>query len=468
MNESNSSNNTTTSGNNSFLTLVERFLQTGNDGSPYSERMQKDMRRTILAFKTFSDDIVKTDKTLSFEKVVDLFLQTGNEGQPYSERMQKDMSRTILSFQKFLTKPKTEEPKAEVPAVNVPQVNQMTPQVLQVSQQHESAKAPKQQVEQDTRYEIVNGRAIYPTVPDEYMTKAPEKQYVDYGGLDFEIRSHIESGRNLLIEGHSGIGKTQKVEEISAELGIPKVTLMCNEGTKISHIKGHIEMDGSMTPFRLGALPTAIECANKHPTKMCIIYIDELALLTQQMQGILNETLDFRKSVTIENLGITYKLEEGAKLIVIASTNPSSYGGRNPINGDLNSRFDVKVVANPTVDQVEKIVDWGNVPDNLRKGMLGMYEQLASASHTDEVDYTYSPRDLDGNIQQLIDNFKLTNEEISEDDSMFNTTAFTAIVNHIYAKFRAEPDSHKRTVAKIIRSCTAIDLSGEETVTPEN
>lgn len=166
MNESNSSNNTTTSGNNSFLTLVERFLQTGNDGSPYSERMQKDMRRTILAFKTFSDDIVKTDKTLSFEKVVDLFLQTGNEGQPYSERMQKDMSRTILSFQKFLTKPKTEEPKAEVPAVNVPQVNQMTPQVLQVSQQHESAKAPKQQVEQDTRYEIVNGRAIYPTVPD--------------------------------------------------------------------------------------------------------------------------------------------------------------------------------------------------------------------------------------------------------------------------------------------------------------
>ena len=430
--------------------------------------MQKDMRRTILAFKTFSDDIVKTDKTLSFEKVVDLFLQTGNEGQPYSERMQKDMSRTILSFQKFLTKPKTEEPKAEVPAVNVPQVNQMTPQVLQVSQQHESAKAPKQQVEQDTRYEIVNGRAIYPTVPDEYMTKAPEKQYVDYGGLDFEIRSHIESGRNLLIEGHSGIGKTQKVEEISAELGIPKVTLMCNEGTKISHIKGHIEMDGSMTPFRLGALPTAIECANKHPTKMCIIYIDELALLTQQMQGILNETLDFRKSVTIENLGITYKLEEGAKLIVIASTNPSSYGGRNPINGDLNSRFDVKVVANPTVDQVEKIVDWGNVPDNLRKGMLGMYEQLASASHTDEVDYTYSPRDLDGNIQQLIDNFKLTNEEISEDDSMFNTTAFTAIVNHIYAKFRAEPDSHKRTVAKIIRSCTAIDLSGEETVTPEN
>ena len=472
MNESNSSNNTTTSGNNGFLTLVERFLQTGNDGSPYSERMQKDMRRTILAFKTFSDDIVKTDKTLSFEKVVDLFLQTGNEGQPYSERMQKDMSRTILSFQKFLTKPKTEEPKVEVP-----QVNQMTPQMLQVEceptlrpQVAEIAIATPPPLtrmqDTDTRYEIVNGRAIYPTVPDEYMTKAPEKQYVDYGGLDFEVRSHIESGRNLLIEGHSGIGKTQKVEEISAELGIPKVTLMCNEGTKISHIKGHIEMDGSMTPFRLGALPTAIECANKHPTKMCIIYIDELALLTQQMQGILNETLDFRKSVTIENLGITYKLEEGAKLIVIASTNPSSYGGRNPINGDLNSRFDVKVVANPTVDQVEKIVDWGNVPDNLRKGLLGMYEQLASASHTDEVDYTYSPRDLDGNIQQLIDNFKLTNEEINEDDSMFNTTAFTAIVNHIYAKFRAEPDSHKRTVAKIIRSCTAIDLSGDEPETP--
>ena len=152
-------------------------------------------------------------------------------------------------------------------------------------------------------------------------------------------------------------------------------------------------------------------------------------------------------------------MEEGAKLIVIASTNPSSYGGRNPINGDLNSRFDVKVVANPTVDQVEKIVDWGNIPDNLRKGMLAMYEQLASASHTDEVDYTYSPRDLDGNIQQLINNFKLTNEEISEDDSMFTTTAFTSIVNHIYAKFRAEPDSHKRTVTKIIRSCTSIQLS---------
>jgi hypothetical protein len=469
MNESNSSNNTMTSGNNSFLTQVEQFLQTGNDGSPYSERMQKDMRRTILAYKAFADNVIKTDRNLNFSELMEMFLQKGNEGAPYSERMQKDMRRTLTGFKASLSKPKTET------TVNVPQVNQMTPQTVQVeckptlqSQVEEVAVSTPPPVtrmqDTDARYEIVNGRAIYPTDPDEYMTKAPEKQYVDYGGLDFEIRSHIESGRNLLIEGHSGIGKTQKVEEISAELNIPKVTLMCNEGTKISHIKGHIEMDGTMTPFRLGALPTAIECANKHPTKMCIIYIDELALLTQQMQGILNETLDFRKSVTIENLGITYKLEEGAKLIVIASTNPSSYGGRNPINGDLNSRFDVKVVANPTVDQVEKIVDWGNIPDNLRKGMLGMYEQLASASHTDEVDYTYSPRDLDGNIQQLIDNFKLTNEEISEDDSMFTTTAFTSVVNHIYAKFRAEPDSHKRTVAKIIRSCTSIQLSDVDVV----
>ena len=447
MNESISSNNTTTSGNDSFLTQVEQFLQTGNDGSPYSERMQKDMRRAILAYKAFADNVIKTDKNLNFSELLEMFLQKGNEGAPYSERMQKDMRRTITGFKTSLGSPKT--------TVKVPQVNQMTPQTVQV----ECKPTLQPQVEDtDARYEIVNGRAIYPINPDEYMTKAPEKQYVDYGGLDFEIRSHIESGRNLLIEGHSGIGKTQKVEEISAELNIPKVTLMCNEGTKISHIKGHVEMDGSMTPFRLGALPTAIECANKHPTKMCIIYIDELALLTQQMQGILNETLDFRKSVTIENLGVTYKLNEGSKLIVIASTNPSSYGGRNPINGDLNSRFDVKVVANPTVEQVEKIVDWGEIPDNLRKGMLAMYEQLASASHTDEVDYTYSPRDLDGNIHQLIDNFKLTNEEISEDDSMFTTTAFTSIVSHIYAKFRAEPDSHKRTVAKIIRSCTSIEM----------
>lgn len=374
-------------------------------------------------------------KPNGFDTMLDKYLQTGNDGSPYSDRMQKDFRRAITGFKNFVqTNTPVNETQYEEPKVNMMSVNQPL----------------------RTGLEMVNGKYIYKIDQNSYNAVAPTKEYKDYDDLSFDIASHIESGHNLLIEGHSGIGKTQKIHEECAKRGIKLITLMCNEGTKLSDLKGHKELEGDITPYMLGVLPTAIEIANTEG--QVVIYIDELGLLSPQMQGVLNETLDFRKSVTIESIGMTYKLEEKAKLIVIASTNPSTYGGRNPINPDLNARFNVRELRSPTVDEVETIVSWDGVPENLKKGILGMYEQLVSASHTREVDYTFSPRDLDNLVEQLLVNFKITQEIVSEDDSMFETKAFKRIVQYIYSKYRAEPDSHRETVAKIIASCTNITI----------
>ena len=385
-----------------------------------------------------NEDIVKPSFTTTLEK----FINTENNGSPYSDRIKKDFTRAIMAFEKYQT-------ESHQVQQHVKPQNQIVEKQTSDSMNMMSITAPVR-----TGLEMIDGKYIYKVNMSQYQAQKPSKDYYDFDDIEFDIASHIESGKNLLLEGHSGIGKTQKVHEECAKRKIKLVTLMCNEGTKLSDLKGHRELEGDLTPYMLGVLPTAIEIANQDG--VCVLYIDELGLLTAQIQGLLNETLDFRRAVTIESLGKTYQLNPEAKLIVIATTNPSTYGGRNPINADLNSRFDVRVMRNPTVDETEKIVDWTNIPSNLKKGLLGMYEQLVSASLSKELDYTLSPRDIDTMVEQLKINFKVTGEPVTEDDSMFDTKAFKSVVKYIYAKYRSEPDSHKETVKKIIQSCTNI------------
>ena len=346
------------------------------------------------------------------------FLETGNNGKPFSPRMQQDYGRAIKQFMAF--------------GFKVPQ----TKQDLIVSSY---SKIP-------AGVENINGRLVYKVDPLDYECTPFEKKYIDMFGIKSRLDAHWKSGQPYLIEGEQGTGKTQVVREWCFENKIPLVTLLCNEGTKLSDIIGHPELDGDYTPYQLGALPRAIDVANQ--TGKCVLYIDELGLLTAPIQGSLNEALDNRRSVTIARLGLTYEVAKDAKLLIVASTNPVTYGGRNPLNADLNARFHVKVMPQLSADKYMQIVNTEGLDKEVVQALESTTMQLISAGKSNEVEYKFSPRDLDNIINQ----YKV-DMQIYKENGDINSTSFNIMCQTILAKYRAEPESNINTVKNILRSC---------------
>ena len=112
---------------------------------------------------------------------------------------------------------------------------------------------------------------------------------------------------------------------------------------------------GESVYFQLGVIPLAIEIANK--VGHCVLVFEEINSLTPYMQKILNGLLDWRHGVYVPELKRHYRLKDGAKLLVVGTMNPSTYGGTFELNEDLRSRFASLYFDYPDEDEEAEILE---------------------------------------------------------------------------------------------------------------
>jgi MoxR-like ATPase len=227
------------------------------------------------------------------------------------------------------------------------------------------------------------------TATDDLLIKdAPP--YKDVNGLH-KIYDLLAYHENTLIKGPKGDGKTLSYVAWGAKDRAPLVMVECSEDTKTTNLHGSFFMRGKETGFVLGAIPTAIDVANE--VGKCILGFEEVNALTPQIQKVLNAILDFRKSVSIPQIGRTYSLNPGAKLWVVATMNPSVYGGTYDLNEDLKSRMEEIEIDYPVPSQEREILkaNCGNkVPDK----MLDEIIRFAGQTRQKATQYALSSRDL--------------------------------------------------------------------------
>jgi len=233
-----------------------------------------------------------------------------------------------------------------------------------------------------------------PTADIDFDNYLPIKWGVEYVELDDEARELEEcilNGIPYLVEGDKGLGKTQVVNNICVKHNVPLVALNCSDGTKIGDLIGRPQINEFGSYFQLGALPTAIEVTNHF--KKCVLYMDEFNALAHEMQKATNSVTDGRQSIVAN--GKIYRLNEGCKLSVIATMNPSTYSGVNTLTEDSRSRFIGRTWDYPTTDQLLKIVDWSNIPvETVVEPMLTLSQNVHNLRANSDVDYSLSPRDL--------------------------------------------------------------------------
>ena len=234
---------------------------------------------------------------------------------------------------------------------------------------------------------------------EQFYVNSPPYFKTSNNNLDYLV-SHMaqDNPTPLCFVGPKGTGKTLVIAHFASENKIPIIQYDCSENTRKGDLIGRYILRGEETGYQLGVLPTAIEVANE--VGRTILVLEELNALAPNMQKQLNQLLDWRRHVFADN-GKTYTLNHGAKLLVCATMNPSTYGGVFELNEDLISRWAQIWVEFPSEKEERSIVDLNGFKSELlpfnSEGTPVTTKQiwrLVGETRTDDaLSYALSPRD---------------------------------------------------------------------------
>jgi DNA polymerase III delta prime subunit len=204
---------------------------------------------------------------------------------------------------------------------------------------------------------------------------------------------------NLLLNGPKGTGKSLLASYLAETLGIPYLSMDCSEETRERHFKGGFIAKSGETPFILGTVANAIKVANECGFAMLVL--EELNSLPNQQQKLVNSFTDFRRKLEIPELSTRLELSPTAKLWVIATQNPTVYGGTNELNDDLRSRFTCIDIPYPPPEAEKEILmemtgygKTGSMGDPIQQQGLEMLVNIANQTRQGATSYSLSTRDL--------------------------------------------------------------------------
>lgn len=169
---------------------------------------------------------------------------------------------------------------------------------------------------------------------------------------DYIIEDSIISlslGKNLLLKGPTGSGKTKLSDTLSSIFSQPMHSINCSVDLDAEALLGYktiSERDGKNTiDFIEGPVIQAMK--NGH-----LLYIDEINMAKPETLPILNGVLDYRRSITNPFTGEVVKA--APSFGVVAAIN-EGYVGTVPLNEALKNRFvviDVPYIEGETLKSV--------------------------------------------------------------------------------------------------------------------
>ncbi len=146
----------------------------------------------------------------------------------------------------------------------------------------------------------------------------------------------IRQGRNVVIAGPPGCGKTMLVEAIARKLGRKVVTVLGADGLPYDHLIGRRDIstgpDGSaVTTWRDGLIPAAMRAGD-------ILYLDEVTALPVGIRSAAYAAMDWRRQITLAENG-NELVTAAPGFVCVASFNPGSIAGTTAMAGPLHGRF---------------------------------------------------------------------------------------------------------------------------------
>lgn len=131
----------------------------------------------------------------------------------------------------------------------------------------------------------------------------------------------------LLLKGPTGCGKTRLVEYMAWRLGVPLVTVACNEDTTAGDLLGRWLLDDNGTRWQDGPLTLAA----RHGA---ICYLDEVVEARPDTLVAIHPLSDTRRMLPLDRNGELIRAH--ANFMLVVTYNP---GGNRPLKASTRQRF---------------------------------------------------------------------------------------------------------------------------------
>ncbi|MEC5423561.1 MoxR family ATPase [Virgibacillus sp. C22-A2] len=160
----------------------------------------------------------------------------------------------------------------------------------------------------------------------------------------------LSMGKNILLKGPTGAGKTKFAETLSSLFNQPMFSVNCSVDLDAESLLGFktlaYEEDKQVIQF----IPGPVTNSMKHGV---FLYIDEINMAKPETLPLINGVLDYRRTITNPFTNEIITAEDGFG--VIAAIN-EGYIGTVPLNEALKNRFIVIEVPYIEGDQLKQVI----------------------------------------------------------------------------------------------------------------
>ncbi|SEQ23090.1 ATP-binding protein [Piscibacillus halophilus] len=179
----------------------------------------------------------------------------------------------------------------------------------------------------------------------------------------------IAQGKNILLKGPTGSGKTKLAETLSSLFNQPLFSVNCSVDLDVESFVGFKTIDYQDGKQIIDYVPGPLVQAMKNGH---FLYIDEINMAKPETLPVINGVLDYRRQITNPLTNEVIKAKEGFN--VIAAIN-EGYIGTTRLNEALKNRFIVIDVSYLQGEQLKNLIK-NNTNLNDEK-LINQYVQLS-------------------------------------------------------------------------------------------
>jgi nitric oxide reductase NorQ protein len=167
-------------------------------------------------------------------------------------------------------------------------------------------------------------------------------------GRETALYAHAYAHRlPMILKGPTGCGKTRFVEYMAWKLGLPLVTLACNEDMTASDLVGRYLLDAAGTAWHDGPLTLAVRHGG-------ICYLDEIVEARQDTTVVIHPLTDARRILPLDKKGEVVRAHPDFQLVV--SYNPGYQSSAKDLKPSTRQRFVALDFDYPNAEREAEIV----------------------------------------------------------------------------------------------------------------